>query len=145
MSAPARPHARQELVVPGGQDGVARVQPEVGLVEREARELDRAPRLAHQELRGGGVDRAAWPRAQHPVEAAGRDVGEGDRDGPDHPHAVGRARELVDDGRDPRGLRGFEAHDLEPEAGPSELEPAGSSSQAPSPRLAVNSSPAPNS
>ena len=128
------------------RSGSAASRPRPASASRQLAEGDRAARLADDQLRRGGVDRAAGAQAEHPVEAAGGDVGGGDRDRADDaqpvdlalpaPRATGSAQ---------LGLRRLEPDELELLASSGATSSGSPSSVAPSPRAATNSSPAPKS
>src|SRR5688500_18411242 len=62
-------HLGEKLVVLGGEDRIARIEPKVRVIEAEVGELDRSARLADHELRRGGVNGATRPGSEHAVKA----------------------------------------------------------------------------
>src|SRR3954452_20614189 len=78
-------------------------------------------RLAHDQLRGGDVDRAAAPQRHHPVEPRRGDLAQRRRHRPERAQPVGLLGQPVGRLADPARVGGLDAEQFEPPVAPAAL------------------------
>ena len=81
--------------------------------------------LTHDELPRRGVDGPDAPQRDHGVKSGRSDLAQGRGDRSDRPEPVGDLGQRIDRPRDPPGVCGFDAEDLEPAVAPPPLRQAG--------------------